>query len=63
MADEKRATYQRELKKRCEAFLASHQDSVVIDDLYEFVRDEALASFKNGKAAGADRTKKKNHAS
>ena len=63
MADEKRATYQRELKKRCETFLASHQDSVLTEDFYEFVRDEALASFKNGKAAGADRTKRKSHAS
>ena len=58
MADEKRGDYQRELKAHCDTFLASHGDSVVTEDLYEFVREHALASFKNGKSAGIAHAKK-----
>ena len=59
MADEKRADYQRELKERCEAFLAAHPNTVGMQDLYEFVRAEALTSFKNGKSAGVGPAKRK----
>ena len=59
MADDKRADYQRELRERCQAFLASHPDSVAVDSLYEFVREEALTSFKNGKSAGVAQEKKR----
>ncbi len=63
MADDKRVDYQRALRERCQAFLASHRDSVAVDNLFEFVRDEALTSFKNGKSANAAQAKKRDRRS